>query len=502
MNTATQPVRLVAIERPPAHRPQLPVRPFTPGELRRSIRATVVLRKSATRDAIAAVTAYAVRHGLRVSRRRHEDQALVLSGALSRFAGAFHVRFVEVAGDPPFRSFRGPVRVPATLSRFILGMVGFDARRLTRPMSRMRDEPGADPGEVARIYRFPPAATGRGQNIAILAPGGGFHRSDIETYFAQLGLEVPRIDVVQLRGAANWPAPVETIRRFIETQGLGMPEEAVSQVIDTAEVTGDIELAGALAPGARLTVYFAPPTKQGLYHAFSAAVHDERRRPGIINCSWGLPETEYAGKARMAIDSVLREAAGLDITVCCASGDSGSGAGGKLSVTYPASSRYVLACGGTHLAPAGSGETVWNDQHAGKASGGGYSRFPLPAWQRAAGLGKLRRATGRGVPDVSAKADIQNGYRVVLGGLTLSVGGGTSAAAPLWSALVARLNESLGRRVGHLAPVLYGPRFRHHTMRDVVQGNNGHYRARRGWDPCTGWGSPRGDALLEALRAI
>jgi kumamolisin len=108
-------------------------------------------------------------------------------------------------------------------------------------------------------------------------------------------------------------------------------------------------------------------------------------------------------------------------------------------------------------------------------------------------------AEGRGVPDVAAKADVATGYGIVAGGLDLAMGG-TSAAAPLWAALVARLNEELGAPAGYLTPLLYQSRLRA-GFRDITRGESGpRFQASRGWDPCTGWGSPKGTQLLEALR--
>jgi kumamolisin len=105
---------------------------------------------------------------------------------------------------------------------------------------------------------------------------------------------------------------------------------------------------------------------------------------------------------------------------------------------------------------------------------------------------------GRGVPDVSGDADPATGYLVVVGGSTVVVGG-TSAVSPLWSGLTALLNEALGKRVGFLNPLLYAPAEKA-SFGDVTSGGNGGYSAGPGWDACTGLGTPRGQALLQALR--
>jgi kumamolisin len=147
-------------------------------------------------------------------------------------------------------------------------------------------------------------------------------------------------------------------------------------------------------------------------------------------------------------------------------------------------------------------ETVWNNGAGRGATGGGVSdAFPLPSWQRAVAVPKLGGKTGRGVPDVAAVADPQTGYQVRVDGQDLVIGG-TSAVSPLWAALVARLVQATGRKLGLLQPTLYGgvtagavaPGFR-----DVTSGNNGAYTAGPGWDACTGLGVPDGAQLLAAL---
>ena len=126
----------------------------------------------------------------------------------------------------------------------------------------------------------------------------------------------------------------------------------------------------------------------------------------------------------------------------------------------------------------------------------------LPGWQAAAGVPPSANPggrAGRGVPDVSGDADPQTGYRVLADGVE-SVVGGTSAVAPLWAGLIALLNEALGRPAGFLNPLLYGAL--RGTLRDITSGDNGAYAAGRGWDACTGLGSPDGAALLRGLSGL
>jgi kumamolisin len=268
----------------------------------------------------------------------------------------------------------------------------------------------------------------------------------------------------------------------------------------------DVEVVGAIAPKARIAVYFAPNTDAGFLDAITTAIHDSTNKPSVISISWGGPESTWTAQAMTAMDSAFQAAATMGITVCSASGDNGSSdvAGGSGDhVDFPASSSFALACGGTNLRATQSAiesERAWNDGPGGGATGGGISTFfALPAWQH--GL-SARSAQGaaiplamRGVPDVAGDADPQTGYAVRVDG-TDTVYGGTSAVAPLWAALIARINAIKGKPAGFLTPQLYA---NPNALRDVTEGNNGDFAAGPGWDACTGLGSPIGKSLSGIL---
>jgi len=269
----------------------------------------------------------------------------------------------------------------------------------------------------------------------------------------------------------------------------------------------DVEVVGGVAPGTAIVAYFAPNTDRGFHDALIDAVH-AARRPAAVSVSWGAPEADWSPQARAALDAAIADAGILGITVCCAAGDNGSADGlsdGLAHVDFPASSPHALACGGTRLEGSGAAilsETAWNDGPGGGATGGGVSDvFPRPAWQSAAAVPVTvnpggRR--GRGVPDVAGDADPQSGYRVRVDG-TDAVYGGTSAVAPLWAGLIARLVQATGAPVGFLNPRLYASLSA--DLYDVTRGSNGAYTAGPGWDACTGLGSPDGARLLAGLSA-
>jgi kumamolisin len=148
-------------------------------------------------------------------------------------------------------------------------------------------------------------------------------------------------------------------------------------------------------------------------------------------------------------------------------------------------------------------ETVWNELASNEgATGGGISDvFPLPSWQSGANVppsANPNHNIGRGVPDVAGDADPNTGYVTLVDGQP-DVIGGTSAVAPLWAGLIALINESIGKPVGFINPLLYqNP---NGDFNSITSGNNGAYSASPGWNPCTGLGSPIGVQVAVALGA-
>jgi len=456
-------------------------------------RAEFARRHGASRADLDLVREFAEAHGLAVVEEHAARRTLVLAGTVEHFNDAFGVElrhYSHPAGT--YRGRTGPVHIPAQLDGIIEAVLGLDNRpqarthfRLQRAPAKRRSRParaGATsftPLQLASLYDFP-GGDGQGQCIGIIELGGGYRPRDLASYFAGLGLPAPAVTAVAVDHGANRPS--------------GDPNGP------DGEVMLDIEVAGAIAPAAALAVYFAPNTDAGFLDAITTAIHDDVRKPTVISISWGGPESTWTQQAMAAMDEAFQAAAVLGITVCVAAGDSGSSDGvadGGNHVDFPASSPHALACGGTRLQAGAAGidkEVVWNDGNAaGGAGGGGVSAvFALPAWQH--GLetldaqGSRSPLTRRGLPDVSADADPQTGYDVLVDG-SRAVIGGTSAVAPLWAGLIARINSNSGRTAGLLSPWLYG---RPSALHDVTQGNNGGFAAASGWDACTGLGSPDG----------
>jgi len=273
------------------------------------------------------------------------------------------------------------------------------------------------------------------------------------------------------------------------------------------EVMLDIEVAAAVAPGAKIVVYFTSNTDQGFIDAISTAVHDTTNKPSVISISWGGPESTWTKQSMTALDAACQSAAALGITITVAAGDDGSSDGvtdGKNHVDFPASSPHVLACGGTKLIGSGSAitsEVVWNETAAKEgATGGGVSTvFALPTWQASSSVPLAGTFAGRGVPDVAGDADPSTGYTIRVDGQT-SVIGGTSAVAPLWAGLIALNNAQNKTTAGFLQPSIYTVKAKS-AFRDITSGNNGAFTAGPGWDACTGLGSPIGTAFISLLAA-
>ena len=279
------------------------------------------------------------------------------------------------------------------------------------------------------------------------------------------------------------------------------------------EVELDIQVAGAVAPGAAQVVYFAPNTDAGFVDAISQAVH-ATPTPAVISISWGGPENSWSDQSRSSMDSAIADGAVLGVTVTVAAGDNGSSDDpnnpSAVNVDFPASSPNALGCGGTQLIGDIStftitSEVVWNEVANNEGAGGGGVSvvFPLPSWQANAGVpaSAAGGATGRGVPDVAGNADPTTGYLVVVDGQQQPIGG-TSAVAPLWAGLIARLAQATGKTFGLLQPLIYAgvtPGSTTPGFNDIVDGDNGAYKAGPGWDACTGLGSPNGTALLTRL---
>lgn len=475
-------------------RSDLPIDPS--GVPYRLPRSDLEQRYGADLEDMAVVARAMSEFGLNVAFQDVGSRRTIVGGTVAALAAAFGAELTMAMSAGPIgnshtvhRYREGPLQIPAGLDGIVEAVLGLDNRPQARPHAWRADpsqvEVSYTPEQLADIYQFPAGLDGAGQHLAIIELGGGFFSEDLDNYFAGRGRAVPSVAAYGVDGAVNVP---ELDAR------------------DSACVVAHIEIAGALAPAATQSVFFAPNTDRGLVDALATAIHAEPA-PTALSISWGQAENAWTPQALNAVHGQLADAVALGITVCAAVGNHGSSDGvhdGMSHVDFPASSPYALACGGTslHADPETNvihSETVWNGLDGGATGGGVSAFFALPAWQADAGVPASRfGAVGRGVPDVAANADPRTGYDILVDGRRAVVGG-TSVVAPLWAALTCRLAQATGQTFGLLHRRLYeGVRPGASTpgLRSITTGDNGDYTAGPGWDACTGLGTPVGAELL------
>jgi kumamolisin len=452
--------------------------------------------------------------GLQVVESNPKTRTVKVAGPSSAMEKAFLVKLVRYGHKlGNYRGRVGSLHIPNKLEKMVEGVFGLDNRRVTKRRAvaaapRMKATTAKSrawffPAELAEIYRFPPG-DGEGQSIAVLEFGGGFFPSDLAAFCKAARVPVPKVIPISVDHAPT-------------DQHDGQE----------GEVMLDIEVIAGACPKATIPVYFSHFTERGWVDAMDAAIHDQKNQSSVISISWGNAEDNpatWTHQAIVQINETLKEAALLGITVCVASGDDGSDdqvGDGHAHADFPGCSPYALGVGGTLLHKRGDSydETTWKDgdglrDNGGGSTGGGVSRiFDRPKWQKV-NIANINPGAkdGRVTPDVAANASGKSGYRTVVDGKP-STTGGTSASAPLWAALIARINQNLpkGKRVGYLTPVLYQASGNSTVgavaCRDIISGDNktsavGGYSSGSGFDAVTGWGTPLGDKLLEELKKI
>ncbi len=370
------------------------------------------------------------------------------------------------------------------------------------------------PSEWEKIYNFPPHLDGTGSTIAILAMGGGYEDKYLKQYFDALGMPMPDITWQPVtENAKNQPTPKPTD----------------GSVWFDYEVYMDIQIAAAMAPGAKIVVYFTEDANPSEFTiAMKAIMADKKNDVDIVSISYGVLEYMLLGSEKNTLNKTMREAALQGITVIASSGDYGSSGNSTWNLCnpqLPASSPYVLAVGGTQLINASFedhyhnvlDETFeWEGQEHHISTGGGFSTsYELPSYQEEFVTDYLNKFVHaehtppkgkRAYPDVGATASTNPGIYIQVAGED-QVGCGTSASAPLWAALIARINQQLKTKkhgidyVGLIHPYLYqmvGTK----AFRPQEDGNNGTYHALTPWNPCTGLGTPNGVAILKEIERL
>jgi len=358
---------------------------------------------------------------------------------------------------------------------FILGIIGLNNCPRFKSYSKTSSIKSIDtsftPIQVGEFYDFPFQSRGSNRLIALIELDGGYRTQDLKYYFIDY-LKLGRLPVVYpivMDGAKN------------------NPDSPFSQ-----EVVLNIEIAAAIAKCAITLVYFAPNSELGYYDAvYFALTNQSYMPPCAISTSWGTPEVSNTQTFMDSMNLLFDYGRKRRINIFAASGNFGSSGGlPGLNVDFPASSPYVIGCGGTSMIVKNNkliDEVVWS------GSGGGFSKiFPKPEYQ------KDIQSDTRGVPDVAGSADPDKGYIIYRNGKFESVGG-TSAVAPLYAGLTALMSSTKGS-VPFLNDKMYP--IAEEVCFDIIKGSNGpdgKYDATIGWDPCTGNGRIYGDKLLASL---
>ena len=364
--------------------------------------------------------------------------------------------------------------------------------------------PCYSPGEYRVAYGVAPllrsGITGSGETVVMpeLAPAPGANYTDI------------RRDLAAFDGKFGLPA----VKLKVTTTIAG----ASAPYVATTEEVTDTEMVHAIAPGATLDVVLVPRNAVSSAANFTAAITGLVRtavaqNAAVISISGSHGETFFTRAEVARLHAALQQASDHRVTVVASSGDTGviSDKGPPKQVSLPASDPLVLGVGGTALnasfqTGAYHGEMAWNQDT--EASAGGFSRlFRRPSYQD----GIPRIGATRGVPDVAANADSTTAMALTFTGGVLTPAPGTSAATPLWAAVIALADQQAGTHLGFVNAAIYritrGDAY-HRAFHDVVTGDNSvlwptsvfvGYKAGRGWDPVTGWGSPNAKILVPML---
>ena len=454
------------------------------------------------------VVAFAKTNGLQVVESNAARRSVVVRGTAAQMNTAFAVDLHHYSSPlGTYHGHEGPAHLPPDIAGIVETVVGLDNRQL--PAKHFTADPpntkSITPQEVAKLYNFP-AGAGSGQTIGIyeMAIGTskpGYSATDIEATIKAFGggLPVPKPIDVSVDGETNTGATDD-------------------------ETLLDITVCGAIAPQAKLAVYFtAGATNQNVIHCLQRMIHPGTGdpEPTVISISYGwTPDdtSDFTSDAEYnQMSQLFQDAAHLGITVLVSSGDSGAEFSSKTKpqASYPATDPWVIACGGTTIGDINGDkftEYVWNDSWNGGsgASGGGISGFfPVPDYQNGFPIPNSLNGgkPGRGIPDIAGNASPVSGYPQSQGGRT-GGGGGTSAVAPLYAGLIAVINANLGTPVGFINPILYSLA---QTAFNNISGppgpaNNsyGHvtgYPASAKWNACTGLGSINGTVLQQGLAA-
>ncbi len=474
-------------------------------------------------------------------------------GSASQVQNAFgvHLNYYRYLNGQVFRANDSEPMIPASLSPQLLAVLGLSnfrgahQPRLAFPRPKIsgaaspKSLTGTGPGgglapvDIESVYSLNNSLNGSGQTLALMEldgyiTNGSGYPSDAALYEGQFSLPPTPITFVSVDGQQNLCGSGQNA---LCTNTLASSDNGMT------EVALDMELMVALSSGASdILVYTAPNSEQGIFDGYALMASQDQAKN--ISTSWGLDEEDAYLSSSSFMNSeniVFQQMATQGQTIYSAAGDNGAydasadpspqpSYAWSLLTDDPASQPYVTGVGGTSLSGTLGGsisETVWNNGCSVNSScvggGGGVANYPstnwpLPSYQN--GISGEYSTTNRNVPDVALNADPSSSpYSICIGGTcnngNATLIGGTSCAAPLWAALTARINQlrtSEGLSpLGFASPSIYtlasGVSYSV-IFNDITSGNNGFYNAGTGYDNASGWGSFKGNALIEALAPL
>jgi subtilase family serine protease len=351
------------------------------------------------------------------------------------------------------------------------------ANRAPRPSATTGSGPGASflGSDMRAAYYGGTALTGSGQSLG-LVEFYGTDLSDLNTYYANVG----QTNTVPIT--------------LVSTDGSSL--SCTYPLCDDTEQTIDMTQALGMAPGLSSLVVYVGSTDAPIFNAMATASPLNSQ----LSCSWAWSPADPATD-----NPYFQEFAAQGQNLFQAAGD--SGAWKSTSEVFPADDVYLTSVGGTDLETA-SAAGPWSSETAWADGGGGISPngFVIPSWQTATAADCINCSqTLRNAPDVSANANFTYYVCADQSACTENYYGGTSFAAPLWAAYLALANQQAllnGQpTLGFINPSLYSIGLSSNydaDFHDITSGSNGD-SASVGYDLATGWGSPNGVALINAL---
>jgi uncharacterized membrane protein len=440
-----------------------------------------------------ALTRYAAANGFKVVGGSRDGMDLQIEGSVAAVEAAFHVSMGVYQHPTENRTFYAPDREPTVGLPFPLWHIsGLDNYSIPRPALAHRTPngtPSATTGsgptasflgsDMRAAYYGGTALTGAGQNLGLLEYEGT-DLADLTTYFKNVGQ------------TNNVPVTL------LSTDGTST-SCVYSSGCDDTEQTLDMTQAIGMAPGLSSLVMYIGSTDTAMISAMTT----HNPLPATIGCSWLWTPVDPN-----TLNPYFEKMAAQGQNFFVASGDNSTWS--SRNGSWPADAAYVVAVGGTDLTTAGPGG-AWQSETAWADSGGGISpdRIAIPSWQQIAGVinsSNKGSTTYRNGPDVSANANFTFYVCADQTACTANEYGGTSFAAPMWAAYVALANEQAvangNATLGFINPSVYsfatGSGYST-DFHDITSGTSGSYSAVIGYDLVTGWGSPNGPGLINAL---